>query len=395
MKLLQNIVLVCLFSTAHAQMQQVNFLEPLHDNDGALQDITRACSQISSSYTLLLPASQGEPYQVLGLIDDMGTLSWITTVTDASQLNLLYTATSADIPLTLVLRDSTGSFAATNITLTGNLTLATLTGVLVAQDGLVSATIGIDGTRLASFPLTDVPAVNFFQPVEPSRESYFFDDFIAFNASAGGVFYGDTPWVISNNSYPSRVTSLKNTSSSVGVTRLSTGNMQDSLNYLIKQINADGTSNGVGFGLGPCLNEWRVSIPGSTLSLANSFTVCCGMGDNLGTAPYVPQNGIYFSYTNTGSGAVWQINTAFGGTITQNTSPAVTPLAGVFQRLAYVVDASSSQVDFFIDDLYVGTLYNIPSGNDCSAFASIRTGGSSGSIDLDYWYYHYTFNLRR
>lgn len=356
----------------------------------------RSCPEGSSTVTLKLPTTQGDQYQVLGLVDTAGDLSWITTVTDSGQLNLLYTATSADIPLTLVLRDSTGSFVATTITLTGNLILQQQTGVLIANDGLVTTTVGSDGTRLASFPLTDSPAVTFFQPVEPSRESYFFDDFIAFNASAGSVFYGDTPWVISNNTYPARVTSLQSTCSAVGVTRLLTGNIQDSLNYVIKQINADGSSNGVGFGLGPCINEWRIALPVATLSLAQSFTVLCGMGDHLGSAPYLPSNGIYFSYTNTPD-AVWQINTAFNGvTVTYDTNPATPPQGGCFQRLAYIVSADESHVDFFINDVYVGTIdTNIPTGTNCSPCASIRTGGASGALDLDYWYYHYTFNVRR
>ncbi len=76
-----------------------------------------------NNYRLLLPAMQGGEGQVLGLLSDNGDLAWITTVTNSEQLQLLYTATSADIPLTLVLRDSTGSFAATTITLTSCLVL--------------------------------------------------------------------------------------------------------------------------------------------------------------------------------------------------------------------------------------------------------------------------------
>lgn len=76
-----------------------------------------------NSYRLLLPAMQGGEGQVLGLLSNDGDLAWITTVTNSEQLQLLYTATSEDIPLTLVLRDSTGSFAATTITLTSCLVL--------------------------------------------------------------------------------------------------------------------------------------------------------------------------------------------------------------------------------------------------------------------------------
>lgn len=77
---------------------------------------TRACTTPNAeSFNILLPKTEGNQFQVLGLVDNNGTLSWITTITGAA-VNLLTTATSADIPLTLVLRDSTGSFAASIVT---------------------------------------------------------------------------------------------------------------------------------------------------------------------------------------------------------------------------------------------------------------------------------------
>ncbi len=80
---------------------------------------TRACTP-TTSYQLVLPSAEGLQGQVLGLADNAGTLTWLTTLTNSNQLNFIYTATSCDKPLTLILRDSTGSFAATTITLTGN-----------------------------------------------------------------------------------------------------------------------------------------------------------------------------------------------------------------------------------------------------------------------------------
>jgi hypothetical protein len=80
---------------------------------------SHACSTPAPAYPLLLPSTEGLQGQVLGLANSTGTLTWLTTLTNSNQLNLIYTATSGDIPLTLVLRDTTGSFAATNITATG------------------------------------------------------------------------------------------------------------------------------------------------------------------------------------------------------------------------------------------------------------------------------------
>lgn len=98
---------------------------------------TRACATPNAeSFNLLLPKTEGQQFQVLGVIDNNGTLSWITTVTNSATISsvyaLVHTATSADIPLTLVLRDSAGSFSANILTVTGviaNSATITTTGV--------------------------------------------------------------------------------------------------------------------------------------------------------------------------------------------------------------------------------------------------------------------------
>jgi len=97
-------------------------------NNGNL--VTLAAAANSAGYNLKLPTGQSGPLQVLGN-DGNGNLEWITTVTNSTQINLLYTATSADIPNTLVLRDNTGSFAATNVTVTGAIQFQSNNGNLV------------------------------------------------------------------------------------------------------------------------------------------------------------------------------------------------------------------------------------------------------------------------
>ena len=69
----------------------------------------------NNSYNMLLPINQGDSGQLLTTDGNLPNtqLSW-TTIT------ALTSVTACDTPLTLVLRDSTGSFAATTITLTGN-----------------------------------------------------------------------------------------------------------------------------------------------------------------------------------------------------------------------------------------------------------------------------------
>jgi len=263
-----------------------------------------------------------------------------------------------------------------------NLTVDTQSGAVLATNGVYTSTIGTDGTRLASFPLTSTPAVTFFEPVEPSRESYSFDDFLSFNTGMSPIFFGDTPWIAGNSNL---ITTVTSNTTAIGITRLTTGTAQ---NYLIKQSN--GTLNqSLRFGLGPCLNEWRVSLPDT--SLINTYTVYIGVGDNPASAP---NNGVYFSYTSTSTN--WSINTASGGSNSQLLT-TVAPIANSFQRLKFQVNGAGSSVNFLINDIAVGSLNTtIPTSNSSSPFANIfYASGNGGSVDLDYWYLHYIFNTRR
>lgn len=94
------------------------------NSDESLEVTLRApCPAInpSASVIILLPTTQGNPGQVLGQANSpTGQLTWINTVTSQASINLLNTATSCDIPNTLVERDINGSFVATTISLTGN-----------------------------------------------------------------------------------------------------------------------------------------------------------------------------------------------------------------------------------------------------------------------------------
>ncbi len=290
----------------------------------------------------------------------------------------------------------------TTLTVSGSLTVDNLNGAVIATNGLLTATIGIDGTRLASFILTDTPAVSFFQPVEPSRESYFFDDFMAFNSTAGDLFYGDTQWVIGNNT-AGRVTAIAPLASNgaIGVTRLTSGAAVNNSNYITKQLTGT-TSLSLSLGYGPCLNEWRVSVP-ATSSGTNSFYTRVGFGDSPAATAVnptgAPSNGIYFQCLDSINSGSWTVNTASNGSRT-SANTAVAPTPGVFQRLSFQVNGNASSVTFYINDVSVGTITTtiptIANGNYCSPYASVvRNAGTGGSLDLDYWYFHYTFNSRR
>ncbi|MBY0110206.1 MAG: tail fiber domain-containing protein [Candidatus Babeliaceae bacterium] len=91
-----------------------------NNSDDTLSIALRApCPTVAPGTNVMiqLPSYQGELNQVLAQ-NPIGQLTWVTTVTDSKAISLLYSATPADIPNTLVLRDGTGSFAATNVTVT-------------------------------------------------------------------------------------------------------------------------------------------------------------------------------------------------------------------------------------------------------------------------------------
>jgi hypothetical protein len=375
--------------------------------DGSKNIISQGIN-LSTQVTNTLPIAFGGTNSGTALTNNKVIVSSngqiVESAVTISQLNSLANATSSDIINTLVLRDNTGSFVTTNITLTGNLILQGQTGgaLIVNTSGIVTATVGIDGTRLASFPLTDTPAVTFFQPVEPSRESYFFDDFLSFNTTAGDMFYGDTYWVIGNNT-AGRVTAIPPLASNgaIGVTRLTSGAAALNSNYLTKQLTGT-TSLSLSLGYGPCLNEWRVSVPAVSTG-TNSFYTRVGFGDSpaaTATNPTgAPSNGIFFQALDSINSGNWTINTASNGN-RSSANTAVAPIAGTYQRLSFQVNGNATSVTFFINDISVGTITtnipNVTGGNYCSPYASVvRNAGSGGSLDLDYWYFHYTFNTRR
>ncbi len=95
-------------------------------------------STMAESYELILPDTQGHPQSFLTTDgNNPSTLSW--------QLDPLATATAADIPLTLVLRDTVGSFAATTVTVTGYLQLTD-------QQNEIAALVGADSQALMILP---------------------------------------------------------------------------------------------------------------------------------------------------------------------------------------------------------------------------------------------------
>jgi hypothetical protein len=146
------------------------------------------------------------------------------------------------------------------------------------------------------------------------------------------------------------------------------------------------------FGLGPVTAEMRVLVP--VLSTGTqTYIVRVGFLDS--TAPTAPSNGVYFEYSSAAS-ANWRCVTMLGGTSVPIDS-GVAVAANTYYRLGIVINASGTSAQFFINGTLIGTsAVNIPVAvaNVCgpTIFMHKTVGGTSRSLNVDYFTYHYVFN---
>ena len=275
----------------------------------------------------------------------------------------------------------------------GSLTVGTQTGVLTASSGLYSASIGLPGQRLATFGST--PAVGWYRPLQPSYESFFFDDF-----NSNGA---DTLWYTGDSQggngillYPNATTSGKE----IGVLQISTGGSPTGSTVINKQL------NGTVLGNGTCYLEWRVALP--TLSTSNQqFTFRCGLGDASvggGVPEATPTTGIWFEHSGTAISPTWIINAATSSNVTSYPTTQVIA-QGVYYRLGILVDAAADSVSYYVNDVLVGVssgtnpiTTNIPTtAQPVGIFAHIikSSGTTARTALLDYATHHYVYTSQR
>ncbi|MCW1908302.1 MAG: hypothetical protein KIH63_003080 [Candidatus Saccharibacteria bacterium] len=151
------------------------------------------------------------------------------------------------------------------------------------------------------------------------------------------------------------------------------------------------------------LNAWQVggnttietSVRVPTLSTAGEeFDFRAGLSDGMagqGT------DGVYFEYDRNTS-TNWTLVTAAGGTRTKVTNTAANCSAGgsatavsaaTWYRLKAVINSAGSQVDFYINDTFVGcSTTNIPSGTQATQpniHIEKSAGTTSRSVEVDYY----------
>lgn len=128
--------------------------------------------------------------------------------------------------------------------------------------------------------------------------------------------------------------------------------------------------------------EARIRI--ETLSLAaQAFTTYFGLMD--GNAAGAPTNGVYFSYTHGTNSGKWVCTTRSGSTSTTVNSN-ITVTANQWYKLKAVINATGTQVQFYINDTLVGTsTTNIPTAAQRFVFKMEKSAGTTArTSSLDY-----------
>jgi hypothetical protein len=255
------------------------------------------------------------------------------------------------------------------------------TGYALTTDvaGNVMRSVGNNGDSLRSF----FSQPNWYQPIEPQREIFLYDDFCGYIAQAynGLLRYGDSVWGMTTSgggtvNTPPAVTSARD----FGVAQLQVVNNGDVV-VVSKQLTA------VIFGLGSCVAEARVSL--SSIPTTSAYVARIGFGDS--TSATAPTDGVYFEMTNAGN--VWRCCTVNNNTrtTTVTTSPIAT---GTYYRLRIEVNAAGTQADFYVDGALVATITNnipvTPGTRVCGPMLMLNktTVAGTRTMNVDYWMHH-------
>jgi hypothetical protein len=225
--------------------------------------------------------------------------------------------------------------------------------------------------------------------VDNFRQIYrVFEDFT--NASATSLSIGDLGWTRTVNGTVANLTKPNPTAQNeVGLISATTGTTAGG-----RATVSLGTAL-LYFGGGETEYEWRAKV--ATLSdETNTFVFYCGLGSNAGAGDM--GNGVYFEYRQTSS-PNWRYKTATNNTRSDGTS-SVAVVANTWYRLKAVVNATGSSVEFFIDDVSVGTLTsNIPTASNRLSAPLMKiektVGTTARTAQADYFYLSRAFTTHR
>lgn len=125
----------------------------------------------------------------------------------------------------------------------------------------------------------------------------------------------------------------------------------------------------------------------------NAFTVYYGLMDSIGSSSILtsasgdPNNGVYFKYTHANNSGRWQGVTRTSTGTLQTVNSTVTVTANQWYRLKAVCNATGTQVDFYIDDVLIGSnTTNLPTNKPVKFVFKLEksAGTTARTTSIDY-----------
>ncbi len=145
-------------------------------------------------------------------------------------------------------------------------------------------------------------------------------------------------------------------------------------------------------GGGTIYQNFVISLSGLS-SLGNRYTFYSGLGDNLLGA--LPDNGIYFSYSDNVNSGNWVLNCS-SSTVVTSVNTAIPAVTG-FVNLGIIINAAGTSISFYINGVQVGTAIttNIPSIAINPFITQIRSSGALPGSLIDLFYLTNVLNIAR
>lgn len=327
---------------------------------GALPSVSVVTISLS---TLALTSSSANQQYFIGTVGGQTVrLPDATTLTAGANTYLLVNTTPTIIPV--YLNDGT-----------------TLLGTVYPDQSLECTVYNISTSNGLWFKKAAAPS--------NAEQSYLFDDFIYAGTTTNAI--GNQAWTLTSTVGTATWTLQSVTNSRLGVGRLATSTSASSGGALKL-----GTSIQTVLGNGIQMFEAYVSVPTLGGAGAAALTARVGLGD--GSAVADEANGIYFQYTGTAGGTInWSCKTASASSRTTVDS-GVAVSAGTWYKLCAVVDATATNVDFYINNIYIVTITtNIPTAGISPAIRIVSggTNAAAKNFDIDFYQFMKTFTVVR
>jgi len=226
---------------------------------------------------------------------------------------------------------------------------------------------------------------------DPSTTIRIYDDFIGMdNTSSSGLAKAISQgWYVDNTGTNTAAT-FNNThvnNNHPGIIQVNSGTSANANIHLSMNLGLS-----IKLGGGEIILEYLIYLP--TLSTAtNEYIMRWGLGDTAGLLDEA--NGVYFEYARAATGNFFVIKTANSNSRTPFTTTQ-SVAAATWYKLKIVVNAAASSVEYFINGTSVGFLIvNIPTTTISPHMSALRSAGTGGNFNIDYFFLTQTFTTSR